>query len=149
MTPAQVSPFPKTVLISNLLKIATSLFGLFKGAAAIDKAKAEGLAGLSEKISGCLVATSTALRAGQVPHGECAKLLMYSEELPALLSGVVRDDVAEGLAELLRESHRVEGLSVQIAADLSTSATHIAHLDEAAGRFQACADLLRAGALSG
>jgi hypothetical protein len=133
-------------LISSLLKVASSLFGLFKGASALDKAKAEGLAVLLEKVADCLVATTVAIRGGQVPHGECGRLQTYAMELPQALDGFMAAEKATDLGDLLLSAYRVEGLAYDLA-QTSDREAHLAQLEEASGKFRATADLIRAGIL--
>lgn len=110
----------------------------------MDKAQAGNLADLMEKISECLDKTVAAIREGRVPHGECAKLQTYSENLPVFLKGLLSEEKALELGDLLLSAYRVEGLAEELML-MPDQALHLVELEKASGKFSASADLLRTG----
>ncbi len=132
-------------IIENVLKVATSLLDLFKGASALSRERMDKLADLLQRISETLSAVSASVRTGHIPHGECGKLITYSEELPKLIKGHVTDQKADELGDLLRSSYAVERLAGALAA-IEDRDPHLAKLDEAAGKFSALSHILRAKA---
>lgn len=134
----------EVALISSFLEVATSLFGLFRGAHEVDTARGEKLADLLEKISECLLTVKLSVKGGTVPHGECARLESYSRDLPELLEGVVSPARAKALGTTLLSAYNVEGLAIDLL-DMPDKEKHLVEIEVAAGQFKASADLLRAG----
>ena len=134
----------EVALITSFLEVASSLFGIFRGAHEVDAARAEKLADLLEKISACLSAVMLSISVGDVTHGECAKLESYARSLPKLLEGVVSPERAKELGDRLLSAYNVEGMAIEVMS-MPEQTKHLILLEVAAGRFNASADLLRAG----
>ena len=130
--------------ISSLLEVASSLFGIFRGAHEVAAARAEKLAALLEKISECLLTVKLSIKGGTVPHNECAKLESYSRYLPELLEGIVAPARAKALGATLLSAYNVEGLAIDLLG-MPDREKHLVEIEVSSGQFKAAADLLRAG----
>ena len=103
------------------------------------------MASLFERISGCLSAVSGEIRAGGVPHGRCSELFAYAEHLPGKVSEELGNDEAQRLGRTLRAAFNVEGLATRLRDVSANKDPHLKEIDEAAGEFQALANLVRVG----
>jgi hypothetical protein len=75
-----------------ILDAAKVLFGLADQLKAADRQQRADLANLFDKISACLAATSSEIRAGEIPHGRCGELMMYADSLPPLAEGALGEE---------------------------------------------------------
>jgi hypothetical protein len=130
-------------IVENILKVAKGLMEVVKDLLSMRKDQRDRMATLLEQISECLIKTSSAIRVGTVPHGECGKLITYSEELPKLLMGHFDNAKAKELGDTLRSAYAVERLASDLATEKNKEPS-LAKLEEAAGKFLALAGILRA-----
>ena len=103
------------------------------------------MARLFEHISGCFAAVSGQIRAGRVPHGKCSELFAYAQRLPDKIRKELGDDEAERLGSMLRSAFNVEGVAMRLPDVPADKEPYLKEVDEAAGEFQALANLVRVG----
>ena len=127
-----------------ILDAAKAILGLADQLKTAERQQRADMADLFDKISACLAATSSEIRAGEIPHGRCGELMMYADSLPPLAMGALGDEKAKALGVQLHSAYAVERLAVQIA-EAADQEPHLAALEEASGTFRALANLLRAG----
>lgn len=131
------------MIIDEILGVAKELFGLRD---LLSKAKADRRAKVAtffENVSGCVADVSTSLKEGQVPHGKCAEMEVYAQELPALVADELGKDRAQALGGRLRAAYEVERILGELPAN-SDRDEELAKLDQAAGVFRALANVVRA-----
>jgi hypothetical protein len=129
-------------IVRGILGVAKSLMGMVGG---LRKARAErkaAVATLFEKISDCLAAVSAEIRIGNVPHGKCAEIITYAEELPEVVRAEIGSEKADELGRALQEAHSVEGLANDLNA-IEDKEYYLRDIEEAAGKFRALAHLTR------
>ena len=97
-----------------------------------------------KKISKCLDDVHTSLAHDEVPHGRCAELEGYAEMLPAAVGDYLGKDKSEELSDLLKASHKVEGLWEEFNASLEKKKS-LPVIKKTAGRFTALANSVEAG----
>ena len=134
-------------IFGTILDVAKSLLGLSDQLKSADRQRRGDMAQLFESISECLVAVSTEIRAGGVPHGRCGELAHYAQALPDLVAPELGDDRARELGQTLFSAYNVESVAMglQEVADDQEKAPHLAKIDEASGKFRALANLIRVG----
>jgi hypothetical protein len=130
-------------LVKNIVEVARAVLQLATGVSAVTRDRKDRLADLLANISKTLAQASSELKTGATPHGSCAKLLEYSEQLARALNGFVPQQKAEELGDTLRSSYAVESLAISLQNSPDKPA-NLSALDEAAGKFEAAAELLRA-----
>lgn len=129
-------------LISKILSVASSLFGLRSELRTAGQVRRSGTATLFDDIAACLEKVATELIEVKIPHGCCAELQTYALELPAHIAAEVGVAKAKELGALLEEAHNVE----RLLCDLKNAPDpegDIVKLWAAAGQFRALANLLR------
>jgi hypothetical protein len=130
-----------------ILDVAKSLLGISDQLRKADQQRRTDLANLFEQISDTLVAVSTEIREGGIPHGRCAELQQYSAELPALLKDELGESRAQELGETLFSAYNVESvaMNLQQVMDDQEKEPYLAQIEEASGKFRALANLVRVG----
>lgn len=132
------------VIIGDILEVAKMLFDLRNRLNKAKKERKQAVADYYNRIADTLEHVVVKLRANEVPHGDCAKILTYAEQLPETIGDLIGDNVAIELSKKLANAHEVELLLYQL--DVATDReTQLAQLEKAAGYFEASADSLRAG----
>lgn len=134
-------------IFGTILNVAKSLLGLSDQLRTADRQRRGDMAQLFESISDCLVAVATEIRAGGVPHGRCAELAQYAQELPRRVEAELGQQKAQELGETLFSAYNVESVAMglQEVADEQQKDPYLAKIEEAAGKFRALANLVRAG----
>jgi len=134
-------------IFKTILEVARSLLGISDQLRAADQQRRQRMADLFEKISGCLVAVSTEIRTGGVPHGRCAELEHYAQALPALLEKELGPARATELGDMLHSAYNVESVAINLQTfeSISEKEPYLAQIEEAAGKFQALANLVQVG----
>jgi hypothetical protein len=133
------------LVFKDILRTANSLLersGLLSRA---ERERRVAMAELFEKISGCLTSVSSEIRAGRVPHGKCSEVLQYALALPDMKE--LSDAQAEELGRTLRSAYDAKGAAIGLK-DISNAAEmepYLKDIDEASGKFQALANLVRFG----
>jgi hypothetical protein len=132
-------------MFEAFLKVVEALAGYIREYKKAKKERREAIATLYEQIGLCLANTARRMRIPEYPGGECGNILEFSEGLPDTVGDVIGNKKALEIAKILKKSHKVEleyaKLSQMKPEDRELE---LAKLDEAAGRFQALAKLIRA-----
>lgn len=135
-------------LFKGILEVAKSLLGMSDQLKSAKHQRKADMAVLFEKISTCLLTVSSEIRLGNIPHGKCGELSTYAEALPDAIRDEVGVDKATHLGDLLHSAHNVEGMAMDIdeVADKEPylKEPYLKEVEEASGKFQALANLLRA-----
>jgi hypothetical protein len=129
-------------IVRGILGVAKSLLGMVGG---LRKARAErkaAVAALFEQISDCLAAVSAEIRIGEIPHGKCAEVLTYAEQLPDVVRAEIGSENADELGRALKAAHSVEGLANDLNG-VEDKEYYLRDIEEAAGKFRALAHLTR------
>jgi hypothetical protein len=133
-------------IFKTILDVAKSLLGLSDQLRSADRQRREAMSGLFSSISDCLVDVSTEIRAGRIPHGRCAEIEQYAQDLPGKIRNEVPDR-ADELGQLLQSAYHVEIVAMnlhQLEQDADKE-PYLAQIEEAAGKFRALANLIKAG----
>jgi hypothetical protein len=136
------------------LKTITTLLGFAKAAvdiagafsskiAPIPGAKRERLAKYCESIAAAISSAHTALRAGEIPHEACARMQIYSEELPHVAAGLIPKAKVDILVELLENRQSPNAFLRTYCAPRKGKILD-AELYAAVGMLQGAANTLRA-----
>jgi hypothetical protein len=131
-------------VFEKILNVAKAAMGLSDQFRAAQSEKKEKIAKLFEQIGDCLIKVSAEIRAGRVPHGSCNELSTYAQELPVLLSKELGDTKARQLGEDLDAAHNTEAGAIDLRGE-DDPEPYLQRLEEAAGKFQALANLIRVG----
>ena len=134
-------------IFKTILEVAKSLLGVSEQLRSAGRERRGDMAQLFDAISECLVAVSTEIRTGGVPHGRCAELAQYAEALPGLVQDELGEDRAEELGSTLYSAYNVESVAMglQQVEDAKEKEPYLAQIEEASGKFRALATLMRAG----
>ena len=125
------------------LEVARALFGLREVVAAAQPARKERVADYYRKIAATLKDVVAALRRQEAPHGDCAKMQFYGQELPDTIGDLIGMAKAQDLSQKLLHAYRVEGLLAQFS-DTVDVAGSLADLEKAAAYFEVSADSILA-----
>ena len=90
-----------------ILDAAKAILGLADQLKTAERQQRADMADLFDKISACLAATSSEIRAGEIPHGRCGELMMYADSLPPLAMGALGDEKAKALVVQLHSAYAV------------------------------------------
>jgi hypothetical protein len=131
-------------IIGDILEVAKMLFDLRNKLSKAKKERKQAVADYYNRIADTLKHVVVKLRANEVPHGDCEKVLTYAEQLPETIGDLIGNDVAIELSKKLANAHEVELLLYQLDAATDREA-QLAQLEKASGYFEASADSLRAG----
>jgi GGDEF domain-containing protein len=89
-------------LINLLLSIVRSITENLRESKKVGRERNEQLAVLLEKISECLEAIASEIRANGMPHEHCQELGHYLEKLPDVIGNRLKEEEADALMEYLR-----------------------------------------------
>lgn len=131
-------------IIKDIIDVAKALFGLKESMLKAEQQKRDEMADYFKAVSVCLADTYEKLSDNVVPHGRCAELYRYSEQLPDVVKKYIPDDKAQELARLLMDSHKVEGLYSVFEIN-PESKKELPKIAEASGIFLALSNSVRAG----
>ncbi len=126
----------------GILDVAKSLIGVSDKLKAAKQDRKDRIATLFEKVSDCLAAVSSEIRSGKVPHGRCAELEAYGDQLPDLVRNQVPDR-ADALGNQLKAAHNVEGMAQALSVGQDKE-PYLAQIEEASGKFHALSNIMRA-----
>lgn len=134
-------------IFKTILDVAKSLLGISDQLRNAEGERRKDMAHLFEQISNCLVAVSTEIRTGGIPHGRCQELQQYAEALPTLLKKDLGESRAQELGDTLFSAYNVESvaMNLQKVADDQEKEPYLAQIEEASGKFRALANLVRIG----
>lgn len=117
-----------------------SIIGMFKKA---NRDQRERVARYCEQVSDTLSEAYQALERGSIPHGCCAAMDSYMQNLRVVLAETLSEDEYEDLRDVLAVAYHVEYLDREIKEPLREESKY-AELDIAAGKFKAVAEKMRA-----
>jgi hypothetical protein len=129
----------------NVFGVARSLSRESARLQRAERARRMEMGSLFEQIGSCLAAVADAIRADVEPHGRCRELFTYAQRLPNTVRKELGDDEAERLGRLLLSAFDVEGLALRLQNVSKEKGVYLREIDEAAGEFQALANLVRLG----
>jgi hypothetical protein len=134
-------------IFKTILDVAKSLLGMSEQLRGAERQRRADMADLFGKISECLVAVSTEIRSGGVPHGRCGELEQYAQALPSIVENELGSAKAQELGQTLHSAYNVESvaMTLQEVHDASEKEPYLAQIEEAAGKFQALSNLIRMG----
>ncbi|MEY2488253.1 MAG: hypothetical protein QOC70_195 [Verrucomicrobiota bacterium] len=127
-----------------LLKLAQGIFGLRKDLQQAGIAQRARAADFLSAIAQAIELTAAQLREGHYPAGSCQELLVFSQEMPAVLGGIIGAQKAETFAKELEAVHEIEQLHGELGQlPESERELRLRKLDETAGLFRATAACLK------
>ena len=129
-------------LVTNILKVAKTLFGLSNELKQADLARKKLISEMMENISETLANVSSEIRNGNTPHGRCAELIAYAQDLPGLISDDVGDIKAKEIGDTLHSSYDVEGMASSIDS-AQDKEPYLTVIEEASGKFRALANMIK------
>ena len=134
-------------IFKTILDVAKSLLGMSEQLRSANRERRSDMSHLFEQISNCLVAVSTEIRAGGVPHGRCAELEQYARELPGLVRDELGETRAQELGDTLLSAYNVQSVAIDLqqVEDAQQKESFLAEIEEASGKFRALANLVRLG----
>ena len=106
-------------------------------------ARKEAIARYYQKISSTLNHVESELRAYNTPHGDCAKMREYAEQLPKAIGDYVGEQTAMDLSHRLLQAYQVEGLLMELQG-IPNRDERLRDLGKAAAYFEVAADSLMA-----
>ena len=132
-------------IFMTILDVAKSLLGMSEQLRNADRKRSAEMSKLFERISDCLVAVSTEIRAGGIPHGRCAELQQYSTTLPTLLKRDLGESRAQEIGNTLLSAYNVESVAMDLQKMVNDQdkEPYLAQLEEASGKFRALANIVR------
>ena len=131
-------------MIDLLLKLAQSIFGLRKDFQQADLAKRGRAADFLSAIAEAIELTGAQLREGRYPAGSCQQLLVFSEEMPGVLGGIIGAQKATAFGAELKAVHAIEQLHGELSSLTEPEReARLRKLDETAGLLRATAACIR------
>ena len=125
------------------LEVARAIFNLRDTVATAQSDRKERVAGYYGKIAATLKNVVVALRRQEVPHGDCAKMQAYGQQLPDAIGDLIGMAKAQELSYKLLNAYEVEGLLAQFSRTVDVAGS-LADLEKAAAYFEVAADSLLA-----
>ena len=96
------------LVLDEILSVAQRLWVLKENFSQVDKERREELANYFEAISNCLGETATELRAGNLPHDNCGKMLEYAKTFAKKLEGIIDPEMAGEFSRKLVGAYKIE-----------------------------------------
>lgn len=96
------------LVLDEILSVAQRLWILKDSFSQASKEQKEELAIYFEKISNCLGQTAMDLRAGNMPHGNCGKMLEYAKMFVKKVEGIIEPDMAGEFSRKLVGAYNYE-----------------------------------------
>jgi len=142
------------LVLDEILSVAQRLWVLKDNFSQVNKERKEELAKYFEDISNCLAETATELRAGNLPHGNCGKMLEHAKIFAKKLEGIIEPEMAGEFSRKLvgayGTEHALEGYEPFMANSLLNEVQKPIHLynpfnlmEQASGDFLALSDFIR------
>ena len=132
--------------IMNVFKVIHEVANLLSARrerlARAERQRKTDMANLFERISGTLMDVSCEIRAGNLPHGKCGLLIGYAQELPDKVREEVGRHKAKEYGRTLSSAYNVEGAAMGLQP--AETEPYLKEIEEASGKFQALANLVRA-----
>ena len=142
------------MVLDEILSVAQRLWVLKDNFSRANKEQKEELAKYFEDISNCLGQTATELRAGNLPHGNCGKMLEYAKIFAKKLEGIIEPEMAGEFSRKLvgayRTEHALDGYEPLMANNLLSEIQKPIQLynpfnlmEQASGDFLALSNFIR------
>ncbi|MBP7960481.1 MAG: CHAT domain-containing protein [Caldilineaceae bacterium] len=130
-------------VVGTNLEVARAILGLHATVAAAQPARKEQVADYYGKIANTLKEVVAALRVNQFPHGNCAKMQFYGQELPDTIGDLIGMAKAQKLSAMLQHAYNVESIHTSLP-NIADREGSLADLEKAAAYFEVAADSLLA-----
>ena len=131
-------------ILNAILELAKSLLGMSDQLKAAERQQKSDLATLFEKIGGSLAATSSEIRSGKTPHNRAEEINTYAEGIFPIASKALGEDKANELKYALESAYWAKlGAFQATSSDLEPDEELLKVIEEASGKFQALANLVR------
>jgi hypothetical protein len=142
------------LVLDEILSVAQRLWVLKDNFSQANKEQKEELASYFENISNCLGETAKELRAGNMPHDNCGKMLEYAKMFAKKVEGIIEPEMAEEFSKKLVGAYKIEhpldGFEDVMAKNLLNeiqnpiqSYNPFELMEQASGDFMVLADFIR------
>ena len=142
------------MVLDEILSVAQRLWALRDDFYKLNKDQKEELASYFQAISDCLRRTAMQLREGNMPHGNCGKMLEYAKMFAEKVEGVIEPEMAGEFSRKLVGAYSVDGsldgYKKVMAKNLLREIQKQVHLqnpfklmEQASGDFMVLADYIR------
>ena len=142
------------MVLDEILSLAQRLWVLKDNFSQANQEQKEELANYFEAISNCLGETATELRAGNLPHGNCGKMLQYAKIFAKKLEGIIEPELAGEFSRKLvgayGTEHTLDGYESFMADSLLSEVKKPIQvynpfqlMEQASGDFLALSDFIR------
>ena len=142
------------MVLDEILSVAQRLWVLKDNFSQANQEQKEELANYFEAISNCLGETATELRAGNLPHGNCGKMLQYAKIFAKKLEGIIEPELAGEFSRKLvgayGTEHTLDGYESFMADSLLSEVKKPIQvynpfqlMEQASGDFLALSDFIR------
>jgi len=96
------------LVLDEILSVAQRLWVLKDNFSQANKEQKEELASYFENISNCLAEAAMELRAGNIPHGNCGRMLGYAKIFTKKVEGIIEPEIAEEFSRKLVGASKIE-----------------------------------------
>jgi len=144
----------RCLVLDEILSVAQRLWVLRDSFGQVNKERKEELANYFENISNCLEEAARELRAGNIPRGNCGKMLGYAKMFAKKVDGIIEPEIAGEFSRKLvgayETEHALDGYEDFMANNLLTevqkpiqSYNPFMLMEQASGDFMTLADFIR------
>ena len=142
------------MVLDEILSVAQRLWILKDTFSQASEEQKEELASYFEGISNCLGQTAVQLRAGNIPHGNCGKMLEYAKMFVKKVEGIIEPQMASEFSRRLVGASNLErsldGFEDVMASNLLSEVQNPIQsynpfelMEQASGDFKFLADYIR------
>ena len=142
------------MVLDEILSVAQRLWVLKDNFSQANKEQKEELASYFENISNCLGETAKELRTGNIPHGNCGKMLEYAKMFAKKVEGIIEPEIAGEFSRKLvgasKIEHSLDGYEDVMANSLLSEVQNSVQvynpfelMEQASGDFMGLADFIR------
>ena len=96
------------MVLDEILSVAQRLWVLKDNFSQANKEQKEELASYFENISNCLAETAKELRAGNMPHGNCGKMLEFAKMFANKVEGIIEPEIAGEFSRKLAGASKID-----------------------------------------
>jgi hypothetical protein len=144
----------RLLVLDEILSVAQRLWVLKDNFSQANKEQKEELASFFENISNCLGETAKELRAGNMPHDNCGKMLEYAKMFDKKVEGIIEPEIAEEFSRKLvgapETEHSLDGYEDVMANSMLSEFQKPVQvynpfmlMEQASGDFLALSDFIR------
>jgi len=144
----------RLLVLDEILSVAQRLWVLKDNFSQANKERKKELANYFENISNCLGETAMELKAGNIPHGNCGRMLGYAKMFTKKVDGIIDPEIAGEFSRKLvgayRIEHALDGYEDLMANSLLSEVQNPIQvynpfnlIEQASGEFMALADFIR------